>query len=211
MGSSTLATKISWAKKGGEDAPKNKRPPQRGDFRSVKKSGDFLVPKTKPKNKNQTGDFLGGGNKATGLSQNPSGKNVDGKLQAGRVVVFEEKESKNVVCEEICPSSHNHGSVKNGCISNSSYLSNTAIFHLHDYGRKIISIGATARFLNHQPTVADLIHSTSGMPCQQRSHPPTLRLQHHALESSHLSLGSQSLHSSAWIFFFVFRGYNPYF
>ena len=34
------------------------------------------------------------------------------------------------------PSFHNHGSVKNGCISNSSYLLNTAIFHFHDYGRK---------------------------------------------------------------------------
>ena len=28
------------------------------------------------------------------------------------------------------PSSHNHGSVKNRCISNSSYLSNIAIFPL---------------------------------------------------------------------------------
>ena len=35
---------------------------------------------------------------------------------------------------EVCfcyTSSHNHGSVKNGCISNSSYLSNIAIFHFH--------------------------------------------------------------------------------
>ncbi len=34
------------------------------------------------------------------------------------------------------PSSQNHGSVKNGCISKSTYLSNTAILHFHDYGRK---------------------------------------------------------------------------
>ena len=34
------------------------------------------------------------------------------------------------------PSSQNHGLVKNGCISKSTYLSNTAILHFHDYGRK---------------------------------------------------------------------------
>ncbi len=33
--------------------------------------------------------------------------------------------------------SQNHGSVKNGCISNSN-LSNTAILHFHDYGRKCL-------------------------------------------------------------------------
>ena len=39
----------------------------------------------------------------------------------------------------IYTSSHNHGSVKNWCISNSRYLSNTTIFPLnHDYGRKSI-------------------------------------------------------------------------
>ena len=37
---------------------------------------------------------------------------------------------------ESTPSSYNHGSVKNGCISNNGYLSNTAIFKLnHDFGR----------------------------------------------------------------------------
>ena len=37
---------------------------------------------------------------------------------------------------EIYPSSHNHGSVENGCISNISFLSFRVIFHFHDYGRK---------------------------------------------------------------------------
>lgn len=33
------------------------------------------------------------------------------------------------------PSSHSHYQVKNGCISNTSYLSTTTMFHFHDYGR----------------------------------------------------------------------------
>ena len=36
----------------------------------------------------------------------------------------------------IYPSSHNHGSVENGCMSNISFLSFGVIFHFHDYGRK---------------------------------------------------------------------------
>ena len=37
----------------------------------------------------------------------------------------------------VYPSSHNHGSVENGCISNSSFLAfEVVFFHLHDYGRK---------------------------------------------------------------------------
>ncbi len=39
------------------------------------------------------------------------------------------------ICDRY-PSSHNHGSVENGCISNINFLSLRAIFHLHDYGRK---------------------------------------------------------------------------
>ena len=34
------------------------------------------------------------------------------------------------------PSSHNHRSEKIGPSSNSTYLSNKAILHFHDYGRK---------------------------------------------------------------------------
>ena len=34
------------------------------------------------------------------------------------------------------PSSHNHGSVENGCISNISFLSFRVVFHFNDYGRK---------------------------------------------------------------------------
>ena len=42
------------------------------------------------------------------------------------------------------PSCHNHGSVKNGCISNRSYLSNTGtIFHFHDSGRKSTALGTS--------------------------------------------------------------------
>ena len=37
------------------------------------------------------------------------------------------------------PSSHNHGSVENGCISNISFLSFFRVtFHFHDYGRKCV-------------------------------------------------------------------------
>ena len=36
----------------------------------------------------------------------------------------------------VFPSSHNHGSVENGSISNLSFLLFKAIFHFHDYGRK---------------------------------------------------------------------------
>ena len=45
-----------------------------------------------------------------------------------------------MVCLSNYTSSHNHGSVKNGCISNRivTFKRYSAIFLFHDYGRKII-------------------------------------------------------------------------
>ena len=40
--------------------------------------------------------------------------------------------------------------VKNGCISNSSYLSNIAMFHFHDYGRKSNDWGLGISFEQHR-------------------------------------------------------------
>ena len=58
--------------------------------------------------------------------------------------------------KHVYTSSHNHGSVKNGCISSSSYLSNIAVFHFHDYGRKssrsrMVSFIRGVFFFNSRP------------------------------------------------------------
>ena len=50
------------------------------------------------------------------------------------------KKKSKVYCY---PSSHNHGSVEKGCISNISFLSFRVIFHFHDYGRKVRYMGVS--------------------------------------------------------------------
>ena len=64
------------------------------------------------------------------------------------------------------PSSHNHGSVENGCISNISFLSFRVIFHIHEYGRKNKDLLCGGVFFSGSGTQSVWINSMQGLePC----------------------------------------------
>ena len=67
-------------------------------------------------------------------------KKTEGTLQERHSIAIFQPYNWGAVSLNKYPSSHNHGSVKNGSppIVATWNLSNTAIFHVHDYGRKCI-------------------------------------------------------------------------